>query len=304
MKVRLWVSAGAGLALASLCLHTFYRDYSGWFDYDASRPLSPRLELLESTDSYRQYEVRLSSLAGDDIVGLLNLPTRPPPYPLIVLQAGYHRGKDALNLVGDQALHRGYAVFSMDYRYSGSMENAFLAYFEVRGAMRDATIDLRRVLDYFDTRRDIDRDRVVMVGVSLGALFAPILVTVDGRIDYLALVYGGGNVGEVVRANAKTHPILTELLVVLTRLVYAPFEPLRYAPRISPVPLFMVHGTGDDWIPARCAREFYENAGEPKRILWHEHGHVRSFDRVEIARLAGECLAWLDEEFSGGGAGH
>jgi len=103
----------------------------------------------------------------------------------------------------------------------------------------------------------------------------------------------------VVRANSTLNPVLTEIAVAVTRVVYAPFEPLSYADRISPTPLLMVHGTSDDWVPRACAEAFYEKAGPPKTILWHERGHIRSFHTEEIATLVDECLGWLDEEFAG-----
>ncbi|MCK4548123.1 MAG: prolyl oligopeptidase family serine peptidase [Candidatus Eisenbacteria sp.] len=298
MKKALWILMSAGVAAVLLVVVSLYRDYTAWFDHDSAQPLDSRVRILEEAETYRKYEVRLRSLAGADIVSLLSIPSTVEPHPLIMLQGGYHRGKDALNLIGDDALRLGYAVFSMDYRYTGSVDNPVLLYLQTRGAMRDAVIDLRRVLDYFQTREDIDQDRLVMVGVSLGALFGPILMAVDDRLDYLVLIYGGGNLAEVVRANSPVNPVLTEIMAGISSVFYAPFEPLRYAGRISPRPLLMIHGTGDNWVPARCAREFYDKVGDPKEIIWHDRGHIRSYDTEEIERLGDECLAWLVRQFS------
>ncbi len=297
MKRRVWVLLVIVCVVVLHVVGTLYRDYTNWFDYDRSVPLDPRISLLETADTHSLYEVRLASVPGADIVGLLSLPDGPPPHPLIIVQGGYHRGKEALKLIDDKDLHERYALFSMDYRYTGSQDNPVLLYFQVRGALRDAVIDLRRALDYLGGREDLDSDRFVMVGVSLGALFGPILAGVDGRIDYLTLIYGGGNLREVVRANAGVHPILAEAAAQISAVVYAPFEPLRYADRISPRPLLMIHGTGDEWVPARCAQEFYDKAGEPKEIIWHDRGHIRSFHADEIARLVDECLTWIDQQF-------
>lgn len=298
MKSARWVILGVVLFIAAAALHAMYRDYFDWFEYDRSTPLDARLTPLKIGEFSCQYELRLASADGEDIVALLDVPTTPPPYPVIILQGGYHRGKDALNLVGEKAVGRGYAVLSMDYRYTGSVDNPVLLYFQVRGALRDATLDLRRVLDYLETRDDLRRNQVAMVGVSLGALFGPIVTAVDGRIDYLALIYGGGNLGEIVRANSIFHPIPTEIVVVISRVLYAPFEPLKYAPRISPTPLLMINGAGDQWVPESCARAFYKKVGEPKTILWHDRGHIRSFHTEEIMRLTDECLGWLDERLN------
>jgi fermentation-respiration switch protein FrsA (DUF1100 family) len=298
MRRALWFVISVSVAVALWAVIAVHRDYTAWFDYDGSRPLNPRLRLLEETEAFQKYEVRLASAEGPDIVGLLALPRTPPSHPLILLQGGYHRGREALNLIGDEALRRGYAVFSMDYRYTGSTTNQVLLYFQTRGAMRDAVLDQRRVLDYFESRPDIHQNRLVIVGVSLGALFGPILMGVDDRPDYLALIYGGGNLAEVVRANSPVNRILTEIMVGISSVVYAPFEPLRYVESIAPRPLLMIHGTGDDWVPARCAQEFYDRAGDPKKIVWHDTGHIRAFKTELIETLVQDTLAWLDEEFT------
>jgi len=292
LRRRIGIAAAVAVGILLLALWTARRDYSGWFRYDDSIPLRPRVERTLETETVRRYDVRLASCEGADIVAYLDLPQSPPPYPVVIVQGGYRKGREVVDLVGDSALKRGWAVFSMEYRYTGS-ENPVLLYFQARGAMRDAVLDLRRALDYLESRDDIDASREVIVGVSLGALFAPILASVDGRVDAVALIYGGGNLGEVVRANSPVPRVPTEILVAVSALLYAPFEPLKYAGGIPPRPLLMIHGTGDRWVPAKCAEEFYDRVDGPKEILWHDAGHIRSFKTEEIARLVEECLDWM-----------
>ena len=44
-------------------------------------------------------------------------------------------------------------------------------------------------------------------------------------------------------------------------------SPLKWAGKISPRPVLIVHGDRDDVIPVESAYELYERAKEPKKLL-------------------------------------
>jgi hypothetical protein len=56
-----------------------------------------------------------------------------------------------------------------------------------RSYVRHDLVDLRRGLDYLERRKDIDLDRVAVVGQEYGALPAVGLAAVDDRVDVLIL---------------------------------------------------------------------------------------------------------------------
>jgi hypothetical protein len=62
-----------------------------------------------------------------------------------------------------------------------------------------------------------------------------------------------------------------------------PVEPLRYAGRISPIPLVMINGTADEQIPRVNAELLFGAAAEPKTITWIESQHVHPRN-VELTR--------------------
>ena len=51
--------------------------------------------------------------------------------------------------------------------------------------------DLRRTMDYLETRDDIDKDSIVYIGVCMGGLLGPLLSPFEDRIRGLILVSGG-----------------------------------------------------------------------------------------------------------------
>ena len=76
-------------------------------------------------------------------------------------------------------------------------------------------------------------------------------------------------------------------------LVVSPLEPLKYVGRISPRPLFVLSGSGDDRMPLDASRLLHEAAGEPKTIRWIDTGHVHIRDREFHAKVKGELVEWL-----------
>ncbi|MDI9457699.1 MAG: prolyl oligopeptidase family serine peptidase, partial [Bacillota bacterium] len=67
-------------------------------------------------------------------------------------------------------------------------------------------------------------------------------------------------------------------------------RPLSYVARISPRPLFIVHGTGDELIPYQHALKLFEQAGEPKKLLIIPGAaHQLRKNREAVS----ECLEWF-----------
>ena len=65
------------------------------------------------------------------------------------------------------------------------------------------------------------------------------------------------------------------------------------ADRLTPRPLLLIHGTGDEVLPDACSRDIYRRAREPKRIvLYPGCRHGLDGCREELDR---DLLAWIRE---------
>ena len=133
--------------------------------------------------------------------------------------------------------------------------------------------DLRRAVDYLESRDDIDADRLAFASISLGSNFAPILLALEPRIDAAVLIAGGFN-----RDFRAVPPIS---------------HPWNYAPRVE-IPILMINGRGDQMIPLETGQKpMFESFGAPpehKRHVVLDGGSVPD-DQNAIAR---EALDWLD----------
>jgi eukaryotic-like serine/threonine-protein kinase len=139
---------------------------------------------------------------------------------------------------------------------------------------RDETIqrskDLRRSLDYLETRSDIDRERLAFYGFSWGGIEGPISLALDSRFKTAVLADGGCS-------PEKTLPEA---------------DPINFAPNIK-IPVLMINGRYDFVIPfGTCQQPFFRLLGTlpvDKRQVLLESGHGLPF-----TPWFKETLDWLD----------
>jgi poly(3-hydroxybutyrate) depolymerase len=130
--------------------------------------------------------------------------------------------------------------------------------------------DIQRAIDYLETRKDIDSHRVAYYGLSLGAVWGPVMTTVEPRFKASVLVAGG---------------------LPFERLP-SEIEPLNFAPRVQ-IPTLMLNGRDDFMFPVNSSQlPLFRLLGVPepqKRHVLFDSGHVPPMNSVMK-----ESLDWLD----------
>jgi len=130
--------------------------------------------------------------------------------------------------------------------------------------------DLRRSIDYLETRKDIDADKIAYFGISWGGAMGAIMPAVERRIKTSVLVVAGLNL-------QRSSPEVDEL---------------HYLRRIK-IPVLMLNGKYDFFFPHGTSQlPFYQLLGTPKenkKLFVYEGGHM-----VPRTELVKETLAWLD----------
>jgi dipeptidyl aminopeptidase/acylaminoacyl peptidase len=137
-----------------------------------------------------------------------------------------------------------------------------------RDLLIQRTKDVRRALDYLETRSDVDHERLAFYGLSMGAYYGPLVAAVEERFRTLVLVSGGarGGLPEVTNLN--------------------------FAPRVR-VPVLMLNGRHDFIFPLdETQRPLFRLLGTPdadKKHVLFDSGHVPPY--ADVVR---ETLDWLD----------
>jgi dienelactone hydrolase len=251
------------------------------------------------------WTVRLQGSNGLAPTALIRVPrTGTPPYPTGVLMGGLNRGRRVVNVHGLEEIAQGAILLSLDYplkhgpRGSGGQIVATAA--RLRSAGLDTIAGILLALDYLESRGDVDRHRLFLVGASLGAPAVTIAGAVDERPAAVIALYGGGQVGSLVAGTLQhrdhRHVYPRWQAVALGHALawwLTPLDPVRYAGRIAPRPYLMVNGDDDTLIPPGNVKAVFAAAHEPKTLVWVAGEHIEPDEGLLIGRLAGQVSDWL-----------
>jgi pimeloyl-ACP methyl ester carboxylesterase len=118
---------------------------------------------------------------GGDITltGLEYLPAHvDPPYPVVITLHGYNSGRGQLNFINLALNQMGAAVLSYDLRGHGATAGD-------RNDVLFVLRDLNHTLEYIRSRSDLEASRVVVIGLSLGAIIALYEGYLDPRVRHV-----------------------------------------------------------------------------------------------------------------------
>jgi eukaryotic-like serine/threonine-protein kinase len=253
--------------------------YQGLYSYDHA-PLDSKVESVDDNSPYWKRErVSFKAAYNDErVTAFLFLPKNvSPPYQTVLFfpgseTQGFSTFTDMNLLFVDFLMKAGRAVMFPEYK--GTFERATHPTVFGSSENRDEVIqrskDLRRSLDYLDTRSDIDHDRLAFYGFSWGSFEGPISLALETRFKTAILADGG----------------------CISTKVPAEMDPISFAPNIK-IPLLMINGRYDIGIPFEtCQQPFFRLLGSPpadKRQVLLESGHG-----LPYTPWFKETLDWLD----------
>ncbi len=178
----------------------------------------------------------------------------------------------------------GYNVFTFDYRGFGKSEGTPT----IDGAVLDGIAAIR----YIRTRPDVDPDRLLVFGQSMGDAVA---TTVVGRhqpagvqgvfLDCPFASYPRIVGDQIRKSSAWAWPVSWLSLFMIS----GRNNPIRYVDDIAPRPLMIMHGMQDPLIPYPHSESLFAKAKQPKTLLLiGDEAHVsalRNGNREKYKRL-------------------
>ena len=245
------------------CSDEEYRFILQQFEYDRL-PLDWKVERVDDRAPFwREETITFNAAYGRErVIAHLFLPKAvAPPYQVVVywpnseaLEKRPFAGLEQRDFT-EMILLSGRAL--MFPIYQGTYERSYgqyLDWFKEPYATADWIIhvcqDMRRSIDCLETRRDIDKEKMAYYGVSVGGVWGPMALAVEGRFKTGILVSGG--LPNDARVPAATPAI----------------DPLHHAPRVK-VPVLMINGKEDRI--AVSQRPMYDFLGTPEE---HKHHQV------------------------------
>jgi pimeloyl-ACP methyl ester carboxylesterase len=223
-----------------------------------------------------------AAYAGDSLLVYLYLPKRGrKPYPAVVYFPGSNairdrapqnlqwRGIDFVVKSGRAVL---YPVYKGTYQRSDSLSTDVQ---DTTNFYRDHVImwakDLRRGIDYLETRPELSTGQLAYYGISWGGAMGGLMPAVEPRIR-VSVLYVAGLGFERARPEV---------------------DPVNFLPRIS-IPTLMLNGRYDFFFPVETSQvPMFRLLGTPpdqKRHVVEDGSHF-----VARTRLIQETLTWLDK---------
>ena len=259
-----------------------FEEYKRAYIY-AKTPLNSKIETTdESNDDWIKQTVKIDAAYNDEKITIFCfLPkTSRPPFQAVV----YFPGAAATRQISSKNLTdtREFEWLPKSGRaliypvYKGTYERYVSADIrEYPVLVKDMTIkwvqDYQRVLDYLETRDDMDKNKFSYYGFSLGGAVAPVVLAIENRIK-TGILYVAG------LGNRKPLPEV---------------DAFNFAPRVT-VPVLMLNGKYDDFVPYEESQkplyDFLGTAKVNKKWVVYENGH--SVPRQELIK---EILNWLDK---------
>ena len=171
--------------------------------------------------------------------------------------------------------NEGFNLFTFDYRGYGQSEGTPSR----EGIYQDSLA----AIEYIKSREDLDPEKLLVLGQSLGGAIA-IITVAERRYTGIHAVAVESTftsyqdiAAEKVRKEPVTGPVIASSGPLLASDKYSPKD---YISKISPTPLLMIHGTRDRVIPVSHSIKLMEKASQPKTIIMLEGGrHLQAFSK-------------------------
>ncbi len=287
------------VAAASAPLELAFRDYRAEVPvndevFDAFRqayayddtPLNTRVVSSDTTDSWIRERIDMDAgYGGERLTTFLFIPRDVEgPLQTVVFFPGsnviYRRSYDDVSPDGFEFLLRSGRAVAFPI-YKGTFERGT----ELRSDIQDESnlwrdhmiawaTDLRRSVDYLETRGEFDLDRLGYLGISWGGAVAPVMLALEDRIRASVIIVGG-----LLMQKAQTMA-----------------DPFHFLPRVSQ-PTVMISARWDSFYPLETSsRPLFDNLGtspdEKKLVVVDANHGVLSYARNQVV---GEALGWFDQ---------
>jgi 2,6-dihydroxypseudooxynicotine hydrolase len=226
---------------------------------------------------------------GRHLSGILRKPAGVERPPVVAMAVGLDSTKEECDAYEQPFLARGIATLAFDGPGQGEGQYDFA----IRG---DYEVAVEAVLDFIETRRDLDAKRIGLSGVSLGGYYAPRAAAFETRIKACMALGGPFNWAE----SWDDLPELTrEAFRVRSRCATADAA-RRHAATLSlegvaqriACPIFIMNGRLDRIVPCRDAERLAREVKGPVELLIIEDGNHIANNRVYRWRpLGGDWMA-------------
>jgi 2,6-dihydroxypseudooxynicotine hydrolase len=283
------LSAGEHLTRAGVYYHfakfLFVHDVAAMRATHAKAVECRRLALPHLRPSGERVEIPYE---GKSLAGILRKPAGAARPPVLVMVPGLDSAKEELEAYELPFLARGIATLLVDGPGQGEAEYDF----PIRA---DYEVPVRSMVDWIQTRTDLDASRVGLWGVSLGGYYAPRAAAYEKRIKAcigLAGPYDWGAIWDSLPGlTRESFRVRSHLGTQEEARRHAATLTLKDAARRIECPLYLVTGKLDRIVPWQDAQRIAAEASGPVELLVVEDGNHIANNRPYRYRL--QTADWM-----------
>lgn len=280
----LFVTLGAWCSAQSLPVLKYY-------EYDKSIPLKDSVNQVSDSAEFKLFNVTYNSIHHQRVTGLLSLPKKAEnPLPVVILMHGLgdHKGVDYVEFGNQFFLKKGYAVLRLDISDHGDRKEDVYEFdftgkykYWSRNVISQTVFDLRRAVDFIESRQELDPERIGYFGISLGGIIGTVFCGVEKRIKVPVIVLAGGQLDLLFKEKMPSE-VAKDFVSFI--------DPMNFVKQISPRPLLMINAKNDEVVPPEMSKLLFERAKKPKEIIWYDAKHRDA----PLDKIYGDGLQWFN----------
>lgn len=190
-----------------------------------------------------------------------------------------------------------YNVLLLDYRGYGRSQGEP----SIVGALEDINSAMKHLLQ----RADVDPERIVMLGQSLGGALSIYYVAHSPyrhNIKALIVESSFASYRDISREKLASFWLTWPLQWPLSFTIDDSYSPLYVVEQVSPIPLLVIHGDKDRVAPLHHGQELFDAAQQPKEFwVVPGGGHIDAFRRKGYQERLVQYLQQVLERAAGTG---
>jgi dienelactone hydrolase len=144
-------------------------------------------------------------------------------------------------------------------------------------AVRQTVLDLRCATAWMESRPEVDKSRLGIMGTSLGSFMAALTAEMEPKLARVAVLLGGGGFVDAYWDHPQAVPYRKMYELVggtkdQVKKFIAPLDPLTCAANLKDRRLLIIAAKKDEIVPPQMAENLWQATGR-QQIIWLNAGH-------------------------------